>query len=231
MPEKHTDILDSWKANARLWVEALDNRELETRVLVTNEAVVNAVVEHAPAMVLDAGCGEGWLCRTLQQRGIETVGVDGVPELIHEARMKGPGHFEVLSFEELLKSNAWPDALFDVVVFNFCLYGQELTEELLRHSLKWVRPGGKLVLQTLHPFSIILNPGESYHDGWRMERWAGLNKPFTHPYHWYYRTFSSWLATVTLAGWHIKSVREPLHPVTRKPASLILAGCADKKLR
>jgi 2-polyprenyl-3-methyl-5-hydroxy-6-metoxy-1,4-benzoquinol methylase len=96
--EKNLAILESWKANARHWVDVLDTKSLETRILVTNEAIIQTVLSLAPAMALDVGCGEGWLCRALQQKGIQMVGVDGVADLIHEARIKGPGHFEVLSF-------------------------------------------------------------------------------------------------------------------------------------
>ena len=222
MYTNEANILASWQHNAHFWVDVLDKGELETRRLVTNEAVIRAVRGIPPAMVLDAGCGEGWLCRALQQQGIQTVGGDGVAELIQQARLKGPGHFEVMSFEEMLERHPWPQALFDAVVFNFCLYGKELTQHLLQQALQWVHPGGKLVLQTLHPYFITQHPGEKYIDGWRTEQWAGLNRPFTHPYQWYYRTFSSWLKLVQQAGWQIVEVQEPVHPLSGKPASLLL---------
>jgi 2-polyprenyl-3-methyl-5-hydroxy-6-metoxy-1,4-benzoquinol methylase len=221
-------ILESWEVNARHWIDVLDAGELESRKLVTNAAVVNAIERWYPGLVLDAGCGEGWLCRALQREGIATVGVDGVAELIHDARLKGDGHYEHLSFEDLLHYRFWPVTYFDVVVFNFCLYENELTSQLLKAALRWVPARAKLVIQTLHPLS-VLEPGDIYADGWKNERWAGLPRPFTHPYRWYYRTIGSWVDVVMKAGWELKKLEEPIHPRTGKPASLLIT--AEKPLR
>jgi 2-polyprenyl-3-methyl-5-hydroxy-6-metoxy-1,4-benzoquinol methylase len=222
------DILESWEANARHWIEVLDGGELESRKLVTNAAVVNAIERWCPGLVLDAGCGEGWLCRALQREGIATVGVDGVAELVHEARVKGDGHYEHISFEDLVHYTFWPVGYFDVVVFNFCLYENELTQHLLKAALRWVPVHGKLVVQTLHPVS-LLAAGEPYEDGWRKERWAGLSRPFTHPYRWYFRTVGSWVDTIMKSGWQLVKVDEPTHPRTGQPASLLIT--AEKPMR
>lgn len=221
-------ILESWEANARHWIEVMDAGELESRQLVTNAVVVNAIERWCPGLVLDAGCGEGWLCRALQREGIATVGVDGVAELIHEARLKGEGHYEQISFEDLLHYNIWPIGYFDVVVFNFCLYENELTLQLLKAALRWVPLHGKLVIQTLHPHSALAT-GRRYEDGWQNEKWAGLSRPFTHPYRWYFRTVASWVNVILKSGWQLVKLEEPLHPRTGHPASLLIT--AEKPLR
>jgi 2-polyprenyl-3-methyl-5-hydroxy-6-metoxy-1,4-benzoquinol methylase len=223
MDTKDATILDSWHANAPHWIAALDAGELESRKLITNQAIIDAVCAFHPTSVLDVGCGEGWLCRALQTHGISTVGVDGVSELVHHARMKGPGHFEVASFEELIATRNWTDDLFDGVVFNFCLYEKEITEQLLHAALAWVLPAGKLFIQTLHPFA-ILSSDEPYADGWKTESWAGLKRSFSHPYKWYYRTMASWLHVVRNAGWKNIEIKEPIHPKIGKPASLIITA-------
>jgi SAM-dependent methyltransferase len=216
-------ILESWEANARQWIEVLDAGELESRRLATNGSVVHAITRWRPGLVLDAGCGEGWLCRALRELGIDTVGVDGVPELIHEARMRGEGHYELLTFEELVRQAQWPAAYFDLVVFNFCLYEKELTRNLLQSARRWVFPSGRLVIQTLHPF-VALGTGRPYEDGWQVESWAGLPRAFSHPYKWYYRTISSWLDLLAECGWQLVQMEEPLHPKTGRPASLLITA-------
>jgi len=217
------NILDSWNANAPQWIAALEGEELESRKLITNHAIIDTITAHHPTHVLDVGCGEGWLCRALQQRNIVTVGVDGVAELIHHARMKGPGHFEVASFEELITSRQWTADLFDGVVFNFCLYEKEITAHLLQAATAWVHAGGKLFIQTLHPFA-ILHADEPYTDGWKTESWAGLKRSFSHPYKWYYRTMASWLSVVKNAGWKNLQFNEPVHPIKKRPVSLIITA-------
>lgn len=223
MASDSSAILDSWHANAAQWIAALEAEELETRKLVTNQAIINTITAHHPTTILDVGCGEGWLCRALQLRGIVTVGVDGVAELIHHARMKGPGHFEVASFEELMIARNWTTDLFDGIVFNFCLYEKEVTAQLLHAATTWVQPHGKLFIQTLHPCT-ILHADEPYADGWKTETWAGLKRSFTHPYRWYYRTMASWMNLLQNAGWKNIQLLESVHPLNKKPVSIIITA-------
>ncbi|WP_221176052.1 class I SAM-dependent methyltransferase [Brevibacillus nitrificans] len=37
------------------------------------------IIRYRPSRVLDVGCGEGWLARTLNEEGIDVVGIDGSP--------------------------------------------------------------------------------------------------------------------------------------------------------
>ena len=39
---------------------------------------------------------------------------------------------------------------------------------------------------------------------------------------WYYRTLESWVAVVRRAGYVIDEMREPVHPETGRPLSLLL---------
>jgi len=71
--------------------------QIESRALVTNQAIVDAVLSRSPSTVLDIGCGEGWLVRALSSHGIDAVGVDVVPELIEHAKQAGGGTFRVSS--------------------------------------------------------------------------------------------------------------------------------------
>lgn len=69
-------IIESWTANAANWIDILDNNGIESRRLVTNKAIVAAVSGNKPVSVLDLGCGEGWLAKELQEKGIEMTGID-----------------------------------------------------------------------------------------------------------------------------------------------------------
>lgn len=217
--DKKTAIFQSWKANADNWIQTIENAEIESRNLVTNAAIVAAVLKYQPQKALDVGCGEGWLTRRLQEAGIEAQGVDGIPALIENARSKG-GTFEVISYEEIIAGKAIPGSPFDAMVINFALLDKENTEALLQKLPDLLLPSGVVFIQTLHPFNGI-TPEAPYAEGWREGSWQGLKRDFTHSYQWYYRTLESWSAAFRQAGLAIIEIIEPLHPKTEQPASII----------
>jgi SAM-dependent methyltransferase len=108
---------------------------------------------------------------------------------------------------------------YDVVACNFSLL-DEYPTALLDALRRVLRAGGALVIQTVHPWTAA---GEgAYHDGWRTETFAGFGEGFAAPMPWYFRTLASWTAVVAAAGYTLAELREPLHPDTGRPASLIL---------
>src|SRR5579863_7035223 len=90
-----TRILNSWHTNAAPWTSSVRQGRIESRRLITDRAVVEAVLARKPATVLDVGCGEGWLARALSRHGIRVTGVDAVPALIEQAQRAGGALFRV----------------------------------------------------------------------------------------------------------------------------------------
>ncbi|HEY0151331.1 MAG TPA: class I SAM-dependent methyltransferase [Longimicrobium sp.] len=209
----------SWETNAAAWTEAVREGRIATRRLATDHAVVDAVLALAPRRVLDLGCGEGWLVRALATAGVEVVGVDASAPLVEAARQAGGGEFHVCSYAELADTSARFGDPFDIVVANFALLGDPL-DDALRGARALLKPGGALVIQTVHPWTA--RGDEPYRDGWRTERFAAFGSGFTEPMPWYYRTLESWLHVLRQAGLGLDAVREPIHPETGEPASLIL---------
>lgn len=217
-----SDILASWFANAEAWNAALENEELASRKLVTNQAIVDTIVSLQPGLVLDAGCGEGWLSRKLKSLGIVVEGFDGAEKLIDLAKQKDAGgKYQCLSFEDFVNKPIAFEKSFDLAVLNFCLYENELGEQVISTLRSMVKRSGHLVIQTLHP-CYFLGSDKPYQSGWMEENWAGLAREFTHPYKWYFRTLQDWIQTINNNGWRLVSIKEPIHPHTNIPASIIL---------
>lgn len=209
-------ILDAWHANAHAWERAVREGRIESRKLVTDRAILDAVLSRSPRRVMDIGCGEGWLAHALAAQGVSVIGVDALPALIEAARSQGGGDFRVLSYEDLAAGAL--DERADVVVCNFSLLGGASVDALLAAVPRWIGQDGVLIIQTLHPLMADAAP---YADGWREGSWAGCGDGFSQAAPWYFRTLGGWVAAFERAGLSLQKLEEPIHPHTGRPASVI----------
>ncbi len=217
-------IIDCWGKNARPWIVAIEQRQIESRRRVTDQAIIDAVLATDARSLLDLGCGEGWLMQSLAGQGLEVAGLEVVPELLQQAREKVRGRFYPLAYEALSAQTV--AERFDLVVCNFSLLGEASVDHIFSTVPDLLTPGGQIVVQTLHPLMVC---GEQpYQDGWRPGSWAGLpeclGQQFAEPPPWYFRTLESWLALFRAHGFSLTGFKEPRHPDTGQPASVILTG-------
>lgn len=221
-------IARSWNANAGAWTAAVRGGTIPSRTLGTDAAIVDAVVALRPRRVLDVGCGEGWLARALSERGIEVTGIDGSPALVESARASGGGTFHVCDFASLATAPELLGERYDAIVCNFALLAEDIAPILLTLS-GYLTPTGSLVIQTVHPW--IARGEGGYEDGWRTETFAGMGAGFVEPMPWYYRTLESWIGVLGGSGFRINGLREPRHPQTGDPLSLLIEVSASDRQR
>ncbi len=212
------DIIDSWRKNSAPWIAAVHENQIESRRLVTNQAIIDTVMSVSAKKILDMGCGEGWLARELAALGLSVTGLDVIPGLVQEARKFGGAEFQVLAYEEI--SDSTITERFGAVVCNFSLLGKESVEHTFKVVPTILEADGYLIVQTLHP-SI---EQDNYKDGWREGSWVGFNSEFCDPPPWYFRTTESWFELFHMSGYKLIQFKEPINPKTGKVASLIMVG-------
>jgi len=210
-------IIMSWQLNVKPWVAAIAKGEIESRVLVTNTAIVDTINACKPKILLDVGCGEGWLVRELAANGIDALGVDVIPAFIEIAGKHGLGRFREMSYEQT--SFTALQETFDLVACNFSLLGENSVHHLFQHIPSLLNPKGRLVVQTLHPITGC--GAAAYKDGWREGSWAGFNSDFCAPAPWYFRTFETWKALFAHNGFTIVNTIEPRVLDSSQPLSII----------
>ena len=214
-------LIESWRENAGAWTDAVRGAKIESRRLVTDAAIVNAIRSLGPRRVLDLGCGEGWLCRHLRTLGMRATGIDGSQPLIEHARGADPGgDYVECSYADFC---ARPGAFghFDVIVANFSILGDDLSP-ILQAAHTALDAQGHLIVQTVHPACATGDEGQT--EGWRIETFAAFEGDFPSAMPWYLRTLASWRRGFADAGLFITDTREPLHPKTGLPASLLFVA-------
>jgi 2-polyprenyl-3-methyl-5-hydroxy-6-metoxy-1,4-benzoquinol methylase len=214
-------LVPTWTDNADAWTRAVRDGAIASREAGTDAAIVEAVLDGLPpaGRVLDVGCGEGWLARALGALGAEVHGVDASAPLVAHAREAGGASFDVLDYDVAADDPARLGGPYDVAVFNFALLSDEVAP-ILRAAASRLEDGGRVVVQTVHPMAVGITP---YRDGWHEETFASMGEGFA-PMPWYFRTVGSWVRAFGAARLHVASLREPLHPETGLPLSLLFVA-------
>ena len=212
------NIIKSWNKNALEWIKVIDNADIESRKF-TNKAILQLIGNSPAIKVLDMGCGEGWLTRSLGTMGKSVVGLDAIPQLLENAKKKGGGTYYQMSYEDIILGNPIPEAPYDAAVFNFCLYQKEGLGQLLKQVKNALSENGYIAVQTLHPFFLMQNNME-YKSQWIGDSWKGLPGNFTDGHSWYARTFESWISVFKKAGLQLHQLQEVTND-GNKPLSVI----------
>jgi SAM-dependent methyltransferase len=214
-------LAQSWRSNAARWSTAVRKGQIESRKNITDAAILTAILRHKPSNVLDLGCGEGWLCRALGSHVPYRVGIDASPELLELGRAIGGADFMLLSYTDMIRNPLAAGDKFDVIAANFSLL-DECTEQLFATLIQAVRVGGKLVVQTVHPWNVA----GDYRSGWRTESFELLSAEQWTPMPWYFRTLESWISTFG-NRWRLDSIEEPCTDDSSHPVSLIFTASKD----
>lgn len=178
---------------------------IPSRKAGTDAAIVAAIAARRPQRLLDVGCGEGWLCRQVRAATqCDTTGIDAAADLVRDAATADPaGRYLMLSYADLIGGARDLGGEFDVVVFNYALFEEDIAP-LLAAARRLLAPRGAVLIQTLHPDAFA---GAA--EGWRIEDFAAFQSRDWTPMPWYYRSVASWRATVARAGLRLIEAREP----------------------
>ncbi|MEU5042278.1 class I SAM-dependent methyltransferase [Streptomyces griseorubiginosus] len=159
--------------------------------------------------VLDAGCGAGHYITELRARGAaEVVGVDGSARLLDHARDRvGDDPAVTLHHHDLEEPLAFlPDDSFDLCFVALVHHHLEARRELLAELHRVLRPGGALLLSTVHPTADWVWHGGSYFDEDRVEPRFG-DSGTTHSYR--RMTMQTFLGELLDTGFALERLVEP----------------------
>jgi ubiquinone/menaquinone biosynthesis C-methylase UbiE len=189
--------------------------------------------------ILDVGCGEGYMCRILSNKGAMVTGVDVSKDMILEAKRKGEGPIYFINKAQSLKNieSKSKDIAISVLVFNSFKTDKDWGDAL--KEIKRVLVGnGRFILAVAHPFERIIPLKTNFvkYLKYVQDYWGNspipkylfdINKN-SFLVNNYNRNFEFILNTLIKNGFTIKKIKEPkLDPKDKK--TIRLFGEEDKK--
>ncbi|PIS38664.1 MAG: hypothetical protein COT34_02435 [Candidatus Nealsonbacteria bacterium CG08_land_8_20_14_0_20_43_11] len=216
-PAKKTE----WQKNADFWIKIIRNNLDPFRSLVTNKAVLDPFSKEKGQKILDAGCGEGYLCRKLAKRGQQMFGLDFNLQLIKAAKqLETEKPLGIKYFVADIRKTGFPASFFDGIISHQTIHEIENPEKALREFYRLLKSGGKLIVLFLHPcFDFgseeVKNTPLSvmYFQKTKIKKCfylvGGIKSPSS--YFYLHLFLSQWFNLFTKAGFQIAKIEEP-HP-------------------
>jgi SAM-dependent methyltransferase len=220
---------ERWDRNAEFWIRIIRHRLDPFRSQLTDAEILRAIGPCGDAVILDAGCGEGYMSRALAKKAAAVVGLDRSTRLVRAAVEERGGDGRSPSFAVGdLAALPFADSTFDVVLCNHSLNDVRSLRRPFSEFARVLKRGGRLVVLMLHPCfyggrddqgNRVEVPVEQYFSVRRMEQKfsvAGFLSPV--PTVVWVQPLESYFASLAHAGFCVSLLREP-HPSTAQLAS------------
>lgn len=210
-----------WKKNADFWIKIIRENLDPFRLVVTNKAILKALDREKNLKILDAGCGEGYLCRILAKKGHRVFGIDSCSKLIKAAKdleRKKPLGIKY-SIDDFRKTN-FPSLFFDVILSHQSIIEIANPRKAFKEFSRILKRRGRLILLFLHP-CFEINPqklknipfSSVYFQKTQIKKEyylvSGIKSPSC--YFYLHLPLSKWIELLTKSGFLIEKIKEP-HP-------------------
>lgn len=214
-------IGDAYDRNAAFWIESIRNQLDPYQTLLTDPALIGLLGEVSGLIILDAGCGEGYLTRELLARGAHHVtGVDTCAGFIDAANTHPEHDSERARFLHAdVAALPLPAQSVDLVVVNRLPNAITDPGKRFEEFARVLAPDGKLIVLSMHPCFYTARGERGTDAGFDIESYFGVRtveQPFsvagrTSPaasVQSFYSLEAS-IGMLTAAGFVITALREP----------------------
>ena len=227
------EAIRRWNVHARQLLQLADFDPEEGdphRIVLLNPALFTLLPDVQDKRVLDAGCGEGYLCRKLARLSAHVTGVDYSVEMLAMARERTDPALGIRYLHGTCEHMDFLDpGSFDLVVSNMVLMDLADYEAALSSMHRALVDDGILLLSICHPCFTTPDCGwvkddEGYKLYWKVNRYF-IEGAYEQPVPpdaeegliLFHRTLSTYLRTLLRMGFTLVDVIEP------KPAEEMLA--------
>ncbi|WP_127519842.1 class I SAM-dependent methyltransferase [Mesorhizobium sp. Z1-4] len=199
-----------WSRFAREWIDWA--RSPDHDAFWAYQSAFAEFVGAGSGELLDIGCGEGRVARTLKPLGYRITAVDAVAELVDAAKgAESAADYIVAPATDL----PFATGSFDTVISYNMLMDVEDLPAAVREFRRVLRDDGTLVISIVHPLADLqtIGAGDNYFERRKFETEAKGNGLTMHFSGWT-QSLERYASALEAAGLGITSLREPLPEIT-----------------
>ena len=218
----------AWDRGADMWYSRHTDFGDLNRQYVIDPALLRILGRVEGKRILDAGCGNGYLCRLLSKKGAEMVGADVSKRAIEIAEDIEKNESMNIEYHvgSVCNLSMCSDGEFDAVVSNLVLQDLQDIDKAVAELHRVLKPDGKFVFSIMHPcFSSapvhgwVRKPVDSDRKEdrlyWRVDRyfdrsieeWTYFDLP---PIYSFHRPLSDYMKILMKNGFAITDFEEPV---------------------
>ncbi|MFQ5759277.1 MAG: class I SAM-dependent methyltransferase [Candidatus Bathyarchaeia archaeon] len=227
-PVTEKQIAEAWDSVIDKWNSKYTEFGDSNRQYVIDPAIFQILGETKGLQILDAGCGNGYLCRLLAKKGAKMTGIDISRRAIEIAEIREKQAPLGIKYYvgSLCNLSMFKDQTFDFIISNLVLMDLQEIDKAIKELHRVLKTKGKLVFSIMHPcFSSSPVHGwekkpvdsdrkedwiywkvDRYFDRAR-EEWRYFDFPPTYSFH---RTLSDYIKALISNGFTITDFEEPV---------------------
>lgn len=208
---KNNEVIKGWAKIPQEVIEKWGDSGDFSRKVLLNPAISQLLGEIKGKIILDAGCGEGYLSRLMAKRGAVVTGIEPADNLINFAQERERKEKLGIKFlqEDLSSWKPEPD-FFDIIVSNMVFMDIPDYKLAIHNCIVSLKPGGKFIFSISHPCFFEEGSGE-----WLDKKYVVVKEYFkefmvkpTYGYS-FHRPLGTYLNYVIAEGCLIKKIIEP----------------------
>jgi 2-polyprenyl-3-methyl-5-hydroxy-6-metoxy-1,4-benzoquinol methylase len=206
----NADVINAYTNVPQHMIEGFGDEGDLTRQYLLNPALFELLGDVRDTLILDAGCGQGYLARLLARRGARVTGLEPSAGFYRYAVQREQTEQLGIHYVQADLSTWEPPAsTFQTVIANMVLMDIPDYAPALQNCVLALQPAGKLIVSTLHP--CFEEPGSAWKGQGYVAVWDYFTEraiPQTYGA-FIHRPLSTYLNSIIRAGCVIDQVLEP----------------------
>ncbi|HEY7355485.1 MAG TPA: class I SAM-dependent methyltransferase [Ktedonobacterales bacterium] len=147
----NAEVIRAWAAASDSAVAFGEEGDFAHQHLL-NPAIFALLGEVTDKQILDAGCGQGYLCRLLARKGASVTGVEPADGLYGAALQREEAEpLGITYLQHDLSTFTALQSAFDVVIANMVFMDIPDYTSAIRNCIAALKPGGDFIFSLLHP--------------------------------------------------------------------------------